>query len=159
MNNSFNIDQITLEHFTNKSMYRKYLAKQKPSAWVDHTQPLIDKKTPQLKALFYQLLNNPRQDKYRELQTKYEIFIEACLDHLDRLESHDEELEEDDDDEEDEIYADEPRPCERIEPTKMIDAPEDMLFGECETLNIKPKNPIEYWKMQQVFKHPQTQRK
>lgn len=155
MNRSFDIDQITLEHFTNKSMYRKYLAKQKPSAWIDHTQPLIDKKVPQLEALFSQLLKNPRQDKYRDLQTKYEIFVEACLEHLDRFDSHMEDSDEDEPEEEEE----ELRKCERSESTKTIEAPEEMLFGECETLNIKPKNPIEYWKMQQVFKHPQTQRK
>lgn len=155
MNRSFDIDQITLEHFTNKSMYRKYLAKQKPSAWIDHTQPLIDKKVPQLEALFSQLLKNSRQDKYRDLQTKYEIFVEACLEHLDRFDSHMEDSDEDEPEEEEE----ELRKCERSESTKTIEAPEEMLFGECETLNIKPKNPIEYWKMQQVFKHPHTQRK
>jgi hypothetical protein len=154
MNRSFDIDQITLEHFTNKSMYRKYLAKQKPSAWIDHTQPLIDKKVPQLEALFSQLLKNPRQDKYRVLQTKYEIFVEACLEHLDRFDSHMEDSDEDEPEEEEDL-----RKFERSESTKTIEAPEEMLFGECETLNIKPKTPIEYWKMQQVFKHPQTQRK
>ena len=109
MNRSFDIDQITLEHFTNKSMYRKYLAKQKPSAWIDHTQSLIDKKIPHLEALFSQLLKNSRQDKYRDLQTKYEIFIEACLEHLDRFDSHMEASEEDEPEEE------ELRKCERSE--------------------------------------------
>ena len=41
---------------------------------------------------------------------------------------------------------------EKYENETNVTKDEDQMFSQCDDLGIQPKNPIEYWKMQKVFK-------
>jgi len=91
MSELFNIDEVSLQCFTNKHVYKKYLAKKNPanatipSAHTETRKNAAFKKEA-LMDLFTQLLNNTCSDRYNILDSKYFPFIEACMDYLEKNE-------------------------------------------------------------------------
>lgn len=141
---SFNVDKITLEYFTNKATYRKYLAKKDPKQSKTQLYKQIESYTPQLKTLFSQLLENPTKknrsfvsynDSVSHLRPKFESFMLSCLEHLEKTAANEEPPEEDPD----HFYKKED---------------DEVMFSEKSCTNIEsvPLNPIEFWKAQQVLK-------
>lgn len=91
MSELFDLDEVSLQCFTNKHVYQKYLAKKNPTTAPPCANTETRKKaalqTEALLDLFTQLLlNNTSSDKYQGLQSKYIPFIEACMDYLEKHE-------------------------------------------------------------------------
>ena len=91
MSELFDLDEVSLQCFTNKHVYKKYLAKKYP---LSNTLPSANTQTQQKAAiradalvnLFTQLLHNTCHDKYDLLDSKFFPFIEACIDYLEKHE-------------------------------------------------------------------------
>ena len=90
MSELFNLDEVSLQCFTNKHVYKKYLAKKyptsAPAAANTETRQKALMKADELIDLFTQLLHNTSPGQYNILNSKYLPFIEACLDHLEKKE-------------------------------------------------------------------------
>lgn len=90
MSELFDLDEVSLQCFTNKHVYKKYLAKKYPTSAPapanTETRQKALIKADELIDLFTQLLHNTYPDKYNILNSKYLPFIEACLDHLEKKE-------------------------------------------------------------------------
>ena len=125
----FDMDKLTLEYFTNKQTYNKYLAKKDPTNYLkkESVQKDAVENHDCLLELFSQMICSKFDLNNNTLQSKYEIFVEACLDHLDKSKT------------------------DFIESTEVD---EDVIFTKCDDLGIQPSNPIEFWKMQNVKKEP-----
>lgn len=100
MNEKFDLDKLTLEHFVNKHSYRKYLAKKNPEIVLK--QKLISDRHDKLMDLFSALIKDQHADNLILLQPKFLVFVEECLIHLDNLEQRENEEEEAEDVREDE---------------------------------------------------------
>lgn len=91
MSEQFNIDEVSLQCFTNKYVYKRYLASKYPG---DATKTSANTETRKkavlqgeaLLDLFTKLLHNTSADKYNILDSKYYPFLEACLDYLEKIE-------------------------------------------------------------------------
>lgn len=127
---NFDIDQVTLEYFTNRHTYNKYLAKTNPDKGKKQLYDSIETNKETLRELFSQLLDNAHQDCFRNILSKYESFMEECVLYVLNEKEKEETL--------DNIREDE-NDC-------------DTMFHKCENLNIQPNNPIEFWKAEQVLK-------
>ena len=128
------MDKLTLEFFTNKQTYRKYLAKKDPEANVERTRTQMVEKHDALVALFSQMIQQPEEEEVRTVKPSFLAFVQAALLHLEKLE-------------------------EETTVTESLDEvgfgkkdDDDNLFAKCEDLRTQPSNPIEFWKMQQVLK-------
>lgn len=143
MSETFDMDKLTLEYFTNKQTYRKYLAKKDPTATTKKLYQEISENKDQLIQIFNEMLDNANSETYSLLQPKFENFIEGCLQHLEHSN-----LDSDNDtDNENEYHTKNRNSYEEKE--------EDItLFEKCDSTPVIPSNPIEYWKMQKVFKNP-----
>ena len=134
---SFYMDKLTLEYFTNKHTYRKYLAKTDPIRNQNILYEQIGPYKSQCVELFSQLFeNNIDQDTLYSLRPKFESFIQECLHYLETQERHTH-----DDDKQNENF-------EHEQEDKY-----DTMFEEKHiTSNIQATNPIEFWKAQQILK-------
>lgn len=128
------MDKLTLEFFTNKQTYRKYLAKKDPEANVERTRTQMVEKHDALVALFSQMIQQPEEEEARMVKPSFLAFVQDALLHLEKLE-------------------------EETTVTESLDEvgfgkkdDDDNLFAKCEDLRTQPSNPIEFWKMQQVLK-------
>ena len=129
---NFDIDQITLEYFTNRQTYNKYLAKTNPDEGKKQLYESIETHKEILQELFSQLLDNANQECFRNMLPKYESFMEECVSYVLNEKEKEEE--------------------EALENTRENENDCDTMFHKCENLNIKPSNPIEFWKTEQVLK-------
>lgn len=141
---SFNVDKVTLEYFTNKKTYRKYLAKKDPKQSKVQLYKQIESHIPQLQTIFSQLLENPVKksrsafvsynDPVSHLRPKFEIFILSCLEHLENCATTN-----DTEQESDNMHH---------------TGDDEVMFSEktCTNIDTVPLNPIEFWKAQQVLK-------
>jgi len=134
MSEGFDMDKLTLEFFTNKQTYRKYLAKKDPEANVERTRTQMVEKHDALVALFSQMIQQPEEEEVRTVKPSFLAFVQDALLHLEKLE-------------------------EETTVTESLDGvgfgkkdDDDNLFAKCEDLRTQPSNPIEFWKMQQVLK-------
>lgn len=135
MSEGFDMDKLTLEFFTNKQTYRKYLAKKDPEANVERTRTQMVEKHDALVDLFSQMIQQPEEEEVRTVQPSFLAFVQAALLHLEKLE------------EETAV----PDSLDEVGFGKKDDDDEN-LFAQCEDLRTQPSNPIEFWKMQQVLK-------
>ena len=128
---SFNMDNLTMECFSNKKTYHKYLAKKDPSMFLKNQEfhnELRDNHTALLELLSECILD-PNFISQTKMRDTFNQLMIDCLDLIGSL-KHKPDLEE----------------------THVKDDPE-ILFSDCKDLGIEPSNTIEYWKMQTVFKH------
>lgn len=146
MSETFDMDKLTLEYFTNKQTYRKYLAKKDPTATTKKLYREISENQDHLVKIFTEMLNNTNSETYSLLQPKFENFIEGCLQHLEH--SHM------DSDNETETENEDYRKNRNSYGEKEQEQEEITLFERCDNTPVVPSNPIEYWKMQKVFKNP-----
>ena len=90
MSELFDLDEVSLQCFTNKHVYKKYLAKKyptnAPTPANTETRKKALMKADELVELFTQLLHNTSSDKFKILDSKYIPFIEACMDYLEKNE-------------------------------------------------------------------------
>uniref|UniRef100_A0A6C0CKS9 Uncharacterized protein n=1 Tax=viral metagenome TaxID=1070528 RepID=A0A6C0CKS9_9ZZZZ len=126
---NFNMDKITLEYFTNKQTYKRYLAKHDPSKSKIQLYQDIHEHKNELQLLFSTLLENADDSQYSNLLPKYELFMEACLYHLANLKDQENTSQED-------------NPYHKDS--------EDTIFDKCEDVKILPTSNIEFWKAAQV---------
>ena len=129
---NFDMDKITLEYFTNKQTYKKYLAKHDPEkSKVQLYQNIHDNKT-ELQSLFSTLLENADHTQYNHILPKFEVFIEACLNHLANSKDNQNVSQE----EHDSYHKDS----------------EDTIFDKCEYIKTVPNSTIEFWKATQIIR-------
>ena len=130
---SFNVDKLTLEYFTNKTTYNKYLAKKDPRSFekTDHFQKQLRENQDELIALVSQYIESPDDIPHKKMRDAFNHLMIDCLSVLEKNNSSS-----------NEIYENETK----------VAKDEDEMFSKCEDLGVKPKNPIEFWKMQKVFK-------
>jgi hypothetical protein len=134
---SFNMDEITLEYLLNKRSYHKYLAKKDPEQYQEMNKWRETCKNDHdlFMALFSEFLLDP--DSIENKSTR-ELFHKLILDFQDILEKRKVEGEK-------EVYSTD-------FPEYNKNEEEDTMFSQCTDLKIEPTNPIEYWKMQKLFK-------
>lgn len=129
MATSFNMDKLTLEYFTDKKRYRKYLAKKDPAQSQHLLYERIETYKSDLTELFEELLSS--SNTLIPLRPKFEHFVEECLNHIES--SH-------------ELHDD-------PETTHYKKEDDETMFGEQTTeVASVPSNPIEFWKAQQILK-------
>ena len=130
---SFNVDSITLEYFTNRSTYNKYLAKKDPKTFEKsknfHAQ--LSENHDELLHLVSQYIHFPDKIPDKKMRDAFNHFMIDCLSVLEKN-TH----------ESNEIYETETK----------VPKDDDEMFSQCDDLGIHPKNPIEFWKMQKVYK-------
>jgi len=90
MSELFNLDEVSLQCFTNKRVYKKYLAKKNPSetnAVLTETREKAALRAEALIDLFTKLIHHSaEEDKYKGLDSIFLPFIEACIDYLEKNE-------------------------------------------------------------------------
>ena len=85
----FDLDEVSLQCFTNKHVYKKYLAKKNPSAAnavLTETRKKAVLRAEALLDLFTNLIHHSSEYKYNVLDSIYLPFVEACLDYLEKNE-------------------------------------------------------------------------
>lgn len=83
----FNIDQLTLEYFTNKTTYKKYLAKTDPETSKLQLTDSIKGKEASLVTFFSRMLEEPTSNEFLKVFPTFESYIFAALEHLEKHES------------------------------------------------------------------------
>lgn len=141
---NFNIDQVTLEYFTNRNTYNKYLAKNDSQLGntVLYKSAKMNKES--LLNLLSQIIDEPSNESFRHILPKYHSFIEECIGFVEKQED----TESFDSEKEDTESSDSEKQEETI--TTIM---RNNKVKKCENVNIQPKTPIEFWKSQQVLKH------
>ena len=81
---SFNLDQLTLEYFTNKTTYKKYLAKKDPENTRLHINDSIKGNEDILMKLFSQMLQDPTSKDFLTLYPSFEPYVLNALEYLDK---------------------------------------------------------------------------
>ena len=143
---NFNVDNLTLQFFTNKQTYKKYLAKQDPDTyekkqldydhWREHSTGIHE--------IVQEGLECPDDIMPKPLRDAFQHFAKEAMLLIEKRQNADEEKE--------------TRWKNTVEDgfgEKCLnekDNEDETLFSQVEDLQIEPKNPIEYWKMQKVFK-------
>lgn len=131
MATSFNMDNLTIECFSSRKTYNKYLAKKDPTTFQKNEtfqHELINNHDALIELLSEYILNPESIAHVKMRHTFHQLMIE-CLDILTL-----------------------PQPQSATPSSTTKDDP-DVLFSHCEDLGKQPENPIEYWKMQSVFKN------
>ena len=141
---NFNIDQVTLEYFTNRNTYNKYLAKNDSQLGntVLYKSAKMNKES--LLNLLSQIIDEPSNESFRHILPKYHSFIEECIGFVEKQED----TESFDSEKEDTESSDSEKQEETI--TTIM---RNNKVKKYENVNIQPKPPIEFWKSQQVLKH------
>ena len=127
------MDNLTLQCLTNKKTYNKYLAKKDPSTFQKnedfHHELRVNHN--EIMNLLSDYILNPHTISQSRLRDMFNHLMIECLDVI------------------------ECQKCNAGEQTAVeVEVPKysDDLFSNCVDLGIEPKNTIEYWKMQSVFK-------
>lgn len=134
------MDQLTMEYFTNKTVYNKYLAKKDPSAFHKNEEFIdqLQRNHTELMTLVSTFILDPESIPPSKLRQLFFSFMIECLEKIGNRNNDDEK-------------DDEPAPYK-----KEYEAEEeeegDVMFSDCVDLGTKPKNQIEYWKMQKLYK-------
>jgi hypothetical protein len=144
---SFDIDKLTLECFVNRNTYHKYLAKKDPATFLENKHwrdQLLENHDPLLNTIS-QFIHNPQSIPDETTRDIFHRFMVECLDFLYKQNNALDNTNTDDGNSnsssmKNQEYKDE----------------EDTIFSHCEQLHIEPTNPIEYWKMQKVWKQNNT---
>ena len=152
---NFNIDQVTLEYFTNRNTYNKYLAKNDSQLGntVLYKSAKMNKES--LLNLLSQIIDEPSNESFRHILPKYHSFIEECIGFVEKqedTESFDSEKEDTDSFDSEKQKESESSDNEKQEET-ITTIMRNNKVKKCENVNIQPKPPIEFWKSQQVLKH------
>lgn len=128
---SFDVDKLTLECLVNKTSYHKYLAKKEPSTFLENSTFLqnIQENKDKLLELISQYIDEPTHIPHKNMKDLFQTFMIDCLEVIEKREVSSS-------DENEDIPKD------------------DEMFSQCDDTRIEPKNPIEFWKMEQVFKKP-----
>jgi len=128
MATSFNMDNLTIECFSSRKTYNKYLAKKDPTTFQKNESfqhDLIQNHDAIMELLSEYILHPESISQLKMRYSFHQLMIE-CLD----------------------VLTMQPPPT--MASTK---EDPDVLFSQCEDLGKQPENPIEYWKMQSVFKN------
>ena len=145
-NNPFDIDQLTLEYFTNKNTYKKYLAKKDPENSGVRLVKMLKGKESMLTKLFSQMLEDPISNDFLKLYPSFETYIFTALEYLEKHES---------------IIASDPNSIEcnvddSDKDSSDNDPKDTTLLDEYNPLqhkiNLKEREDIEYWKSENVHK-------
>jgi len=125
------LNQMTLECFMNKSNYRKYLAKTVPTqqTWIQ-----VADRHDEIIAWISERILEPEKYPFCRWRDVWNQFMLECLQDLDKERTHSQ------------LKPFHATPFEKEESIE--------LFEEC--VSILPTNPLEYWKMEQVFKKGKT---
>ena len=137
---SFNVDQLTLQYFSSKSLYNKYLAKKDPDSfeqkqleyksWRENKQNIFN--------VIEEYLDDPDDIQPKNIKEIFHRFFTEINQVVEkRKEKEDSSTDLDNHD---------------IPYNEHNQDDEDTLFSRVEDIRVEPKNPIEYWKMQKVFK-------
>lgn len=132
MASSFDMDQLTMEYFTNKSVYNKYLAKKDPTTFHKNEEFIgqLQRNHTEVMTLISTFILDPESIPPSKLRQLFFSFMIECLEKLEK---------EEDGEQEQEVEEE-------------VNKEEDVMFSRCEDLGTKPKNQIEYWKMQKLYK-------
>jgi hypothetical protein len=131
MASSFDMDQLTLQCFTDKKTYSKYLAKKDPVTFHKNEsfhQELRENREAILEFLSHCILHPNSMSHNVKMQDAFNQLMIECIDVVKKVA-----------DEEQQIVHDK-------------EEDDEVLFSKCKDLGIQPTNTIEYWKMQTVFK-------
>ena len=136
---SFNMDNLTMECFTNKKTYHKYLAKKDPNLFQQNeifNNELIENHAAIIE-LISECIHNPSSMTQHKMRDSFNQFMIECLDVISST-----------------YTTSKHQPHIEVQANREEMAKdEDILFSQCEDLGTAPKNSIEYWKMENVFKH------
>ena len=132
---SFNMDTLTIECFTNKKTYHKYLAKKDPGSFQKNEcfQNDLRENHDALIGMLSEYILNPNSVNHKLRDSFNHLMIEL----LDVLKEG-----------EDNAGS---SSLSQHHPS-LAKADPDVLFQKCEDLGKEPTHAIEYWKMQNVFK-------
>lgn len=77
-------DKLTLQMFSNKTHYKKYLAKTDPVKYSAQREFIdnIAKNHEKINAMFSILLENPEKQITTEINESFDKFVKACLNHF-----------------------------------------------------------------------------
>ena len=128
------MDKLTLEYFTNKSSYHKYLAKKDPKTYHENNsfKESLRQHHEEILNMVSQYMKNPSTITNKKTFDSFQHFM---LDMIDLCEKKQASHIQDDDDA---VYKNK--------------EDDEELFSQCEDLGITPSNPIEFWKMEKVLK-------
>ena len=147
---NFNVDNLTLQFFTNKQTYKKYLAKRDPDTY---EQKLMDfdqwrENSTEILEIVQEGLDSPDDIMPKSIRDAFHHFVKEAMLLIEKRQSADEEKETRRKNTVEDGFGEN---CLNENGGKNNDD-DDTLFSQVEDLQIEPKNPIEYWKMQKVFK-------
>jgi hypothetical protein len=127
---TFNMDTLTIECFTNKKTYNKYLARKDPTMFQKNETFHADLRDNHdaIMEMISKCIQDPTSIPHVKMRETFNHLMIECLDVLN-------------------IVTEEGKEVREVPKD-----PDDVLFSQCEDLGIQPTNPIEYWKMQSVFK-------
>ena len=127
---SFNMDTLTIECFTNKKTYNKYLAKKDPTMFQKNETFHADlmENHDAIVEMISNCIQDPDSIPHVKLRETFNHFMIEVLN----------------------VVTEERGRGEQA--PEVPKEPDDILFSRCEDLGIQPTNPIEFWKMQSVFK-------
>ena len=126
------MDTLTIECFSSKKTYNKYLAKKDPTMFQKNEtfhNELIHNHDAIMELLSGCILNPNSISQIKMRDTFNQLMIE-CLD----------------------VLGTNSTTVKKMQSSTEEDQEPDILFSQCEDLGKQPTNPIEYWKMQNVFK-------
>ena len=139
---SFNVDQLTLQYFSSKSLYNKYLAKKDPDSfeqkqleyksWRENKQNIFN--------VIEEYLDDPDDIQPKHTKDIFHRFFTEINQVVEKRKEKEKE-------EYNTNFVDIENPYNEHNQDE-----EDTLFSRVEDIRVEPKNPIEYWKMQKVFK-------
>jgi hypothetical protein len=123
------MDTLTIECFSSKKTYNKYLAKKDPTMFQKNETFHIEliQNHDAIMGLLSEYILNPDSISQSKMRDSFNQLMIECLDVLGTTKTE-----------------------TRLQPQN--EEP-DIMFSQCEDLGKQPNNPIEYWKMQNVFKN------
>lgn len=82
--NTSDFDHLTLQMFSNKNHYKKYLAKIHPEKYNENQEFInrIKKNSERINTMFSTLLENPEKQITTDINESFEQFVKACLNHF-----------------------------------------------------------------------------
>ena len=77
-------DKLTIQMFSNKNHYKKYLAKTNPEKYGEQQEFLkkISKNHEKINTMFSSLLENPEKQITTDINESFEQFVKSCINHF-----------------------------------------------------------------------------
>lgn len=77
-------DKLSIQMFSNKNHYKKYLAKTNPEKYNEQLEFLkkISKNREKINAMFTSLLENPEKQITTDINESFEQFVKSCINHF-----------------------------------------------------------------------------